>query len=91
MPYAPMKVTTEPCANGCPGRQFVLELRGPGQCGLSQEMWDNKPEGCAAYYCERCQLVYFRKRRGTKINTLVGFWDKQTHFFNQYTCCAPLG
>jgi len=54
-------------------------------------MWDNKPEGCAAYYCERCQLVYFRKRRGTKINTLVGFWDKQTHFFNQYTCCAPLG
>lgn len=85
MPYAPMRITSEACANGCIGQGFVLELRGPGQCGLPQETWDAKPSGYAAYYCGHCRLVYLKKRRGVKLDTPVGFWDKQTDTLTPYS------
>jgi ribosomal protein S27AE len=76
MPYLPALITN---LTKCPqcglvenGR--ILELRGPGQKGLSEEQWQNKPKGFSAYHCGRCGLLWFKHPRRVKEEIItVGF------------------
>jgi hypothetical protein len=64
MPYGPPLVTTLRCVKSCGGIQgSVLELRGPGQFGLSQDAWDSRPAGFRVYRCSHCQFVWAKNPR----------------------------
>lgn len=82
MPYAPPLITNKVCAHGCisnPGN--VLELRGPQQHGLTEELWDSKPSGHRAYHCVRCGFVWFKHPRRVGEPIAVGFWNPGSKTF----------
>jgi hypothetical protein len=80
-----IRATTDVCANGCFGRGRVMQLRGPGECGVSAEMWESKPQGYSVYHCSRCRIVYYKKPRASKEFIRVGFWDRDSKMFTPYS------
>jgi hypothetical protein len=88
MRYLPAKVTNvtnEVCANGCFGRNSVLELRGPGQFGLPKESWDSMPRGYSAYHCSLGGFLWFKRPRRVTGTIPVGFWNSSTKAFTAYS------